>query len=201
MYPGFPTSSLPSSCNDGGSWLEKLQSGRRDIRRPDCEFWSLQLGPTSPPSTSDLFFNYYVMFLSMRSFNNAELEMICIGSFHTVSATQLNNHLRIFWKSFGEHNWYLLYSPCWPWRGRSGCPRASWSRLDLFKSICLWKMAYKHVSCQFLMNITGTCCTRLTWACRDRWGCPRAPWSPLDQFELIYRIYTLYMCHLNFWLT
>ena len=132
------------------------------------------------------FFNYYVMFLSMRSFNNAELEMICIGSFHTVSATQLNNHLRIFWKSFGEHNWYLLYSPCWPWRGRSGCPRASWSRLDLFKSICLWKMAYKHVSCQFLMNITGTCCTRHCWACWGRWGCPRASWAPWDQFNSIY---------------
>ena len=41
-----------------------------------------------------------------------------------------------------------------------------------------WKVANKHVSCQFLMNISGTCWTHHGWACRGRWGCPRASWSP-----------------------
>ena len=47
------------------------------------------------------------------------------------------------------------------------------SHWDSFKSICLWKIAYKHASCQYLMNITG-------WACRGRWGCPIALRSSCD---------------------
>ena len=57
------------------------------------------------------------------------------------------------------------------------------SRWDCFKSICLWKIAYKHVSCQFLMNMTGTCCTRLGWACRGRWGCPKTKRNPCKATE------------------
>ena len=41
-------------------------------------------------------------------------------------------------------------------------------------------------SSSILMNITGTCCTRLGWACRGRWGCPRAlrsPWNPSRSFS------------------
>ena len=52
------------------------------------------------------------------------------------------------------------------------------SHWDCFQLICHWKIAYKHVSCQFWMNITSTCCTRLCWACRGCWGCSRASWSP-----------------------
>ena len=48
------------------------------------------------------------------------------------------------------------------------------SRWDFLKSICLWKIEYKHAPCHFFMNINGTCCTRLSWAFRGRWGCPRA---------------------------
>ena len=36
---------------------------------------------------------------------------------------------------------------------------------------------YKDVPCQFLINITGTCCTPHDWACRSRWRCPRVSWS------------------------
>ena len=42
------------------------------------------------------------------------------------------------------------------------------------------KLLYKHRTCQLLMNITGTCCTRQGWACQGRWGCQRALRSPLD---------------------
>ena len=59
---------------------------------------------------------------------------------------------------------------------------------------CSWKMLAKlifvhkkYLSCQVLMNITGTCCSCLGWACRGRWGCPsalRSPWDPSRSFSL-----------------
>ena len=62
-------------------------------------------------------------------------------------------------------------------------PVSCWDR---FKSICLWKILYKHVQCQFLINITGTCCTRHSGVCRGRWECPRTSWSPWNHLKSIY---------------
>ena len=60
-------------------------------------------------------------------------------------------------------------------RGRWGCQRAPWSPLDHFELIYLWKIEYKHVPYQFLMDISCSCWTPHGWAWR---GWPRASCSP-----------------------
>ena len=52
------------------------------------------------------------------------------------------------------------------------------------KRKCSFSSCDTHTPYHFLMNITGTCCTRLSWACRG--CCPWASGSPWDHFKSIY---------------
>ena len=72
----------------------------------------------------------------------------------------------------------------WAWWGCWGCPRASWSPENHFKSICFWIIGYQHLPCQFLVNITGNCFTPHGWAWQGRWGCPRSPCITLGPFYI-----------------
>ena len=103
---------------------------------------------------------------------------------------------------FGEHNWYLLYSP---WLSLARSLRVSKSifmiMMKPFKIDLSWKMVYKHVPCQFWMNITCICNTH-SWACRGHWGCSRR----YDQHGTILNWFIfeksyINMRHANFWCT